>query len=150
MGTCLGCKLPVLTCSFDIDIREKKRICKWYITFFYLYLCVCRYTWWTSTFGTHSYRLLLVVLWVLEVDLGRYILFFQVLALFVYPNSKCYRLCIHFLWYANKKLLFRHLLTMQIRSIEMLHKRFESFPEAFAKNLSPQRFLALYSEFLLF
>jgi len=39
---------------------------------------------------------------------------------------------------------------MQIRSIEMLHKRFESFPEAFAKTLSPQRFLALYSEFLLF
>jgi callose synthase len=27
----------------------------------------------------------------------------------------------------------------EIRSIEMLHKRFESFPEAFAKNLSPQR-----------
>lgn len=30
---------------------------------------------------------------------------------------------------------------MQIRSIEMLHKRFESFPEAFAKTLSPQRSL---------
>ncbi|XP_066375465.1 callose synthase 10 [Miscanthus floridulus] len=27
----------------------------------------------------------------------------------------------------------------EIRSIEMLHKRFESFPEAFAKNLSPPR-----------
>ncbi|VAI68706.1 unnamed protein product [Triticum turgidum subsp. durum] len=27
----------------------------------------------------------------------------------------------------------------EIRSIEMLHKRFESFPEAFAKTLSPQR-----------
>uniref|UniRef100_A0A0D9WKZ0 1,3-beta-glucan synthase n=1 Tax=Leersia perrieri TaxID=77586 RepID=A0A0D9WKZ0_9ORYZ len=27
----------------------------------------------------------------------------------------------------------------EIRSIEMLHKRFESFPEAFAKNLSPRR-----------
>uniref|UniRef100_A0A0A9B0L1 Uncharacterized protein n=1 Tax=Arundo donax TaxID=35708 RepID=A0A0A9B0L1_ARUDO len=31
----------------------------------------------------------------------------------------------------------------EIRSIEMLHKRFESFPEAFAKNLSPQRYLFL-------
>jgi len=27
----------------------------------------------------------------------------------------------------------------EIRSIEMLRKRFESFPEAFAKTLSPQR-----------
>ncbi|KAF8674813.1 hypothetical protein HU200_047941 [Digitaria exilis] len=35
----------------------------------------------------------------------------------------------------------------EIRSIEMLHKRFESFPEAFAKNLSPQRLLALFSKF---
>uniref|UniRef100_J3MAM9 1,3-beta-glucan synthase n=1 Tax=Oryza brachyantha TaxID=4533 RepID=J3MAM9_ORYBR len=29
----------------------------------------------------------------------------------------------------------------EIRTIEMLHKRFESFPEAFAKNLSPLRYL---------
>nr|CAB3499926.1 unnamed protein product [Digitaria exilis] len=38
----------------------------------------------------------------------------------------------------------------EIRSIEMLHKRFESFPEAFAKNLSPQRLLALFSKFVSF
>ena len=89
-----------------------------------------------------------MVLWVLEVDLGRYILFFQVLALFAYPNPTDYAYISYDLQIKKITILtFANM--MQIRSIEMLHKRFESFPEAFAKNLSPQRFLALFSEFVI-
>jgi hypothetical protein len=124
--------------------KKRRRHWQWCITFFYLYLCIHRYTWWISTFGTHFYRLLLVVLWVLEIVSGRYILWSPGLV----HVSKCYQLCIHYLWCANWIIILAFATMMQIRSIEMLHKRFESFPEAFSKNLSPQRFLALISECL--
>ncbi|KAM0882138.1 hypothetical protein ACQ4PT_032510 [Festuca glaucescens] len=69
--------------------------------------------------------------------------YFRIYALVLGGYAAIYLMDIH-IWYTLLSALVGGVMGArdrlgEIRSIEMLHKRFESFPEAFAKTLSPQR-----------
>jgi hypothetical protein len=88
MGTSLGCKSPVSTViSFHIIKNDHVTDISHHLIFIF------RYTLWTFTYGTLFYLLLLVVLWVPEIALGRYIVLFYFLVPFMDSSSINFAQC---------------------------------------------------------